>query len=375
VILVSLDGFRWDYFGRAPTPNLDGLMARGVHARWMVPSFPSITFPNHYSIVTGLYPEHHGIVGNEMAEPAGGLRFQIHDTAAVLDSHWWGGEPLWVTAERQGEHAGSYFWPGSEAAIEGVRPTFFTRFDNRVPGQERIDAVLGWLDLPREQRPRFVTMYFSNTDQAGHRYGPDSPQVAAAVRAVDSLIGLLVTGLERHGVLDQVNIVIVSDHGMAATSPDRAIYLEDYVEPDRLDIVTTGALLFARPRGGDAAELVRALRRAPHLSVWTRDEVPERFHYRASPRITDIVGVADEGWLVGTRAEAATRAFPGGEHGYDNALVSMRAIFIAAGPAFKRGYTSEPFQNIHVYDLLCAVLGLTPAPNDGSPDSTRALLQ
>jgi predicted AlkP superfamily pyrophosphatase or phosphodiesterase len=375
VILISLDGFRWDYLGRTPTPTMDRLMARGVRARWMVPVFPSLTFPNHYSIVTGLYPEHHGIVGNEFEDSAGVQRFSLHDSMAVRDSRWWGGEPLWVTAERQGVHAGSYFWPGSEATIAGVRPSFVTRFDNRVPGQERVDAILGWLDLPREQRPRFVTMYFSNADQAGHRYGPDSPQVVDAVRAVDSLIGLLVTGLERHGILDQVNIVIVSDHGMAATSPDRAIYVDDYVDPERLDIVYTNAVLFARPRGGDAADLARALGRAPHLSVYLRGEVPERLHYRANPRITEIVGIADEGWLVGTRAAAAAHGFPSGEHGYDNALTSMRAIFIAAGPAFKRGYTAEAFQNIHVYDLLCAVLGLTPAPNDGSLDSTSALLR
>jgi predicted AlkP superfamily pyrophosphatase or phosphodiesterase len=374
VILVSLDGFRWDYFGRAPTPNMDALMARGVHARWMVPVFPSITFPNHYSIATGLYPEHHGIVGNEIEDPQSGLWFRIRDTSAVRDSRWWGGEPLWVTAERQGVRAGTYFWPGSEATIEGVRPSFTVRFDNRVPGQQRVDGVVGWLELPREQRPRLVTMYFSNTDQAGHEYGPDSPEMLDAVRAVDSLVGLLVTGLERRGLLDQVNIVLVSDHGMAATSPSRAIFVDDYVDPERLDIVSTHAVLFARARGGDAAGLARALGRAPHLSVYLRGEVPERFHYRDNPRITDIVGVADEGWLVVTRAEAAARRFPGGEHGYDNALASMRAIFIAAGPAFKRGFTSEPFQNIHVYDLICAVLGLRPAPNDGSLDSTRALL-
>jgi len=375
VIVVSLDGFRWDYFGRTPTPYMDQLMVRGVHARWMVPAFPSITFPNHYTIVTGLYPEHHGIVSNSIEEPKTGRRFAIGDTTAVRDGAWWGGEPLWVTAERQGEHAATYFWPGSEATIGGVRPSFTKRFDDRVPGADRINELLGWLDLPREQRPRFLTMYFSNVDHAGHEYGPDSPQVLEAVRAVDSLIGLLVTGLERRGLLDQVNIVIVSDHGMAATSRDRVIYVDDYVDPSKLDIVATGPVLFAWPRGGDTAQVARALARAPHLAVYTRDQVPERLHYRASPRITAIVALADEGWDVRTRAEDVPgRRFPGGEHGYDNALASMRAIFIAAGPAFKRGYTSEAFQNIHVYDLLCAVLGLRPAPNDGSPDSTRAML-
>jgi len=376
VILISLDGFRWDYFGRAPTPTLDRLMARGVHARWMVPAFPSLTFPNHYTIVTGLYPEHHGIVANSMEDPANGLRFEIHDTAAVRSSRWWGGEPLWVTAERQGVHAGTYFWPGSEAVIGGVRPSFTEVFDNHVPGQARVDGVLGWLALPRERRPRFVTMYFSNVDQAGHRFGPESPQVAEAVHAVDSLIGLLVTGLERRGLLDQVNIVVVSDHGMTSESPDRVIWVDDYVDPARLDIVSDGEELLAWPRGTDTAAIVRALARAPHLTVYPRDQVPARLHYRASPRIPAIVALADEGWDVRTRAEAEARSsFPHGGHGYDNALTSMRAIFIAAGPAFKQGYTAEPFQNIHVYDLLCAVLGLRPAPNDGSPDSTRALLR
>jgi predicted AlkP superfamily pyrophosphatase or phosphodiesterase len=376
VILISLDGFRWDYFGRTPTPNMDRLVARGVRARWMVPAFPSLTFPNHYTIVTGLYPEHHGIVANSIEEPASGLRFGIGDTAAVRSSHWWGGEPLWVTAERQGVHAATYFWPGSEASIGGMRPSFSKAFDNRVPGQERVDGVLGWLGLPREQRPRFVTMYFSDVDHAGHQYGPDSPRVLEAVRAVDSLIGLLVTALERHGLLDQVNIVVVSDHGMAPMSPDRVIWVDDYVDPATLDIESDGAELLAWPRGADTAAIVRALAKAPHLTVYTRDQVPERLHYRANPRIPAIVALADEGWDVRTRAKAEpAREFPRGGHGYDNALPSMRAILIAAGPAFKQGYTSEAFQNIHVYDLLCAVLGLQPAPNDGSPDSTRALLR
>jgi predicted AlkP superfamily pyrophosphatase or phosphodiesterase len=376
VILVSLDGFRWDYFGRTATPTMDRLMARGVRARWMVPAFPSLTFPNHYTIVTGLYPEHHGIVANSIEEPGSGLRFGIHDTAAVRSGRWWGGEPLWVTAERQGVHAATYFWPGSEALIGGLRPSFYKAFDNRVPGQERVDGVLGWLALPREQRPRFVTMYFSNVDRAGHQYGPDSPQVLEAVRAVDSLIGLLVTGLERRGLLDQVNIVVVSDHGMTGMSPDRVIWVDDYVDPARLDIESDGEELLAWPRGTDTAAIVSALARAPHLTVYTRERVPERLHYRANPRIPAIVALADEGWDVRTRAEAEpARTFPRGGHGYDNALASMRAIFIAAGPAFKQGYTADAFQNVHVYDLLCAVLGLTPAPNDGSADSTRALLK
>ena len=376
VILVSLDGFRWDYLGRAPTPNLDRLIARGVRARWMTPVFPTLTFPNHYTIVTGLYPEHHGIVGNRFVDPTG-TRFAYTDTVAVRDPRWWGGEPVWVTAERQGVHAGTHFWPGSEAVIGGVQPSFTKRYDGTVPNASRVQTLLSWLDLPGDRRPRFLTLYLSDADDAGHRNGPDAPEMLGAIRAVDSAVGLLVRGLERRRILGRVNIVVVSDHGMAPTSPQRLVYVEDYVDTARVDLIQSGALVMVSPRDGAVDRLYEALRRAPHVAFFRRADLPARLHYSSNPRIAPIVGLVDEGWEFTTHGAISRRqgGFDGGEHGYDSALPSMRAIFIAAGPAFRRGYVAEPFQNIHVYELICAVLGLRPAPNDGSLDSVRVMLR
>ncbi len=375
VILISVDGFRWDYRGRTPTPTLDRLVARGVRARWMTPVFPTLTFPNHYAIVTGLYPAHNGIVGNRFVDSTG-ARFVYTDTIAEADSRWWGGEPLWVTAERQGAHAGTYFWPGSEAAIGGVRPSFAKKYDGSVPDSARVRELLGWLDLPRDRRPRFLTLYLSQVDDAGHDHGPDDPATLAAIRDADSVIGLLVAGLERRRILDQVNIIVVSDHGMAPTSRDRVVVLDDYVDLARVDVIQSGAFVMLGMRGADADSIYEAVRRAPHVRFYRRGGIPARLHYSGSSRIPPIIGLADDGWeVVPRRAGRRPESFDGGTHGYDNASPLMRATFIAAGPAFRRRYVARPFQNIHVYELVCRILGLTPAPNDGSLDSVRVLLR
>lgn len=378
VILVSLDGFRWDYLGRTPTPNLDRLMARGVRARWMVPVVPTVTFPNHYSIVTGLYPEHHGIVGNRMVDPADGARFLYSDSSSAWQTRWWGGEPLWNTATRQGRRSATYFWPGSDVEIAGLRPTYWKKFDQRVPGGERVAEVLRWLDLPDSQRPAFLTLYFREVDHFGHENGPESPEVLLAVRTVDSLVGLLVSGLKARGLSDMVNLIVVSDHGMAQTSPERVVFLDDSFDPAAVDQVSLGPFVSLRSRTGRSEPLARALVNAgPHVRFYRRAETPARWHYRDNPRITDVVGVAEDGWTFTTRDWYARnrQRLLGGSHGYDNADPAMRAIFIAAGPAFQRGLVVEPFQNVHVYELICAVLGLRPAPNDGSLDSVRVMLR
>jgi predicted AlkP superfamily pyrophosphatase or phosphodiesterase len=377
VVLVSIDGFRSEYLDRYAAPHLRALAAAGVRARWMEPSFPVLTFPNHYTIVTGLTPAHHGIVNNTMVDPHDGARFRMSDSVQVRRSVWWGGEPLWVTAEQQGMHAASYFWPGSEANIKGVRPTFWQRYDEEVPLAARVDAVLGWLTRTDTRRPRFVTLYFSTVDHAGHDAGPASDAVRAAVLAVDSAVGRLVGGLAALGLSDRVNLVVLSDHGMAETSPDRLVYLDDLVERNSVDTVGLGAFIAINPRSGDTTGLLRSLRAAPHLHVYPRDSTPESWRYRDNPRIPAIIGVPDEGWLLTTRAAQAAVRNPGtkGAHGFLPTDSSMHALFIASGPAFRRGASVAPFRNVHVYELLCAVLGLQPAPNDGSLDSVRAILR
>ena len=288
VILISIDGFRYDYFGKAPTPNLDSLIARGVRARYMVPSFPTKTFPNHYTIVTGLYPAHHGIVANTMWDDDLHATFKMSDRKQVQDARWWGGEPIWVTAQKAGQKTAPMYWPGSEAAIEGRLPTYWEACDekHKTAFEYRVNKVLSWLDLPAPERPTFLTLYFENVDQAGHDYGPDSPQVVEAIERVDRMIGLLLQGLQARGIEDQVNIVVVSDHGMAACSRQRLIMLDDYVDLSNVIVVDTTPVLAAKAKDGNNAALVARLKRVPHLTVYTPDTVPQRLHFSGNPRIT-----------------------------------------------------------------------------------------
>lgn len=375
VVLVSLDGFRWDYLQRPFAVNLRRLAQQGVHAQRMIPAFPSLTFPSHYAIVTGLYPEHHGIIDNTMFDSVLGV-FRISDTSAVRNAAWWGGEPVWVTAETQGRHAASFFWPGSEAAIKGVRPSRSMTFNDRFPNAARVDSVLTWLTLPGSQAMSLVTLYYSDVDHAGHEFGPNSPQVDSAIARVDSMIGRLMTGIAVRGLSNRVNVIVVADHGMTAVSPDRVIFLDDYISLGDVDIVDASADGWLIPKPGTLDEVYGKLKGAnPHLAVYRKADVPARFHYNDNSRITPLVLMADDGWMITTHARSALRPPHGGEHGYDNQLPSMGALFVAAGPAFRRGVTVRPFQNIHVYDLLCRILGLKPAPNDGSLDSTRAMLR
>ncbi|HEV2291148.1 MAG TPA: nucleotide pyrophosphatase/phosphodiesterase family protein [Gemmatimonadales bacterium] len=376
VVLVSLDGFRADYLERPGAVHLRQLATEGVRAAWMQPSFPSITFPNHYTIVTGLYPEHHGIVGNSMRDPALG-RFSLSDSAANADPRWWGGEPIWATAEKQGKHAAVFFWPGSEAGQGGARPEFWRHYDGRVSFDARVAQVLQWLAMKNDSAPQFIAVYFSEPDHQGHMRGPDSPQVDTAIAEVDAEVGKLLAGIDSLGMKDQVDVVVVSDHGMAAISPDRVVYLDDYVPDGWYTLIEAGPGARIAPKAGYVDSVYRRLKGAnPHLAVYLKSEVPARFHYDANPRIPAIVAIADDGWYVTTHAWAARHpVVNGGEHGYDNALPAMRALFVAEGPDFKRGARVGAFQNIHVYDLLARLLHLTPAPNDGSPDSTAAMLR
>jgi predicted AlkP superfamily pyrophosphatase or phosphodiesterase len=379
VILISFDGWRWDYIDRVPAPNLRALASRGVRATELIPSFPSFTFPNHYTIATGLYPEHHGIVANTMAEPGFPERFTM-SAQTSKDARWWGGEPIWVTAVLQGRRAAAMFWPGTEVAIRGVRPTYWVPFDDEVPNAERVARSVGWLALPDSRRPAFVSVYFSEVDHAGHDAGPESAELRAAATHLDEALGDLIAGVKRLGLDDRTTIVVVSDHGMTPVADDRRIFLDDYVGLSLVDVVESGSLLQLAPRTGSIDAIYRQLHgKHPHLTIYRREQLPARFHYRDNARIQPIVGVLDEGWIVTTH-EAEARRKPDarprrGAHGYDPRLRSMHGLFVAAGPPIRRGLVVAPFENIHIYDLLCSVLKLTPARNDGDPAVTRPFLR
>lgn len=377
LVLISLDGFRWDYHAKAPAPHLRRLMARGVTAERLIPVYPTKTFPNHYSIVTGLYPARHGIVSNNIREPETNRRFTMADREAMGDPRWWRGEPLWVTAERQGRRTATLFWPGSEAPIDGVRPDEWTPYDESVPNHERVVRILRWLALPRGRRPAFITGYFSDVDDAGHEAGPESAAVREAIASVDGLVGAIADGIAAMGLADEVSLVVVSDHGMTTISSDRLIPLGEYLDLSTVDVVDLDVHLGLNPREGSADELHRRLAHAhPHLRVYRRHETPAAWRYREQARIPAIVGVADEGWMMvrsGSRLATGPRRVRG-NHGFDPGLRSMHGLFVAAGPAFRRGVTVPPFENVHIYNALAAAIGVTPALNDGSPAIAQQLL-
>jgi predicted AlkP superfamily pyrophosphatase or phosphodiesterase len=377
VILISIDGFRADYLDRGLTPTLAALAADGVRADALRPSFPTLTFPNHYTLVTGLYPDHHGIVNNRMVDPASGKTFVYKEQDTIADPAWWGGEPLWVSVEKQGRHAATMFWPGSDVAIDGVRPSLWMHFDGRLTPDQRVDQLLRWTDVAGDARPSFYTLYLEQVDHAGHDDGPDSPGVNAAMRVVDAALARLVDGLEARGLFDRTNIVIVSDHGMTSTAPDRQIFLDDLVDLDAAGFVTGGIIAGMNPKPAAAAGIEHAIL-APHahMQCWRKSGVPRRLHYGTNARVPALLCLADDGWIITTHEDAAKRKhFPLGEHGYDNDDPKMRALFVAHGPAFRSGLRVPEFDNVDVYPLLADLLAIRPAPNDGRLDDVREMLR
>jgi predicted AlkP superfamily pyrophosphatase or phosphodiesterase len=381
LIVVSIDGFRWDYLQRYDAPVLRRLAAEGVHARRMTPSFPSKTFPNHYTLVTGLHPEHHGIVSNWFYDPALGETFGMN-LAAGLEARWWaGGEPVWITAEKQGVRSACFFWPGSESENHGRRPSYYQHFNGKLSCRQRVDGLLAWLDLPAEQRPRLCTLYFDIVDHAGHTFGPDAPETATAAHEADTAVGYLLERLSARGLREKTNLVIVSDHGMAPCGPDRVIFLEDILDTATVQVESTGPNGGVRPKPGGptAAELVARInaRHVPHLQACLREDVPARLHYNQGDRIPPVVLMADVGWNIESKVGWPKRAptYIRGTHGWDPATPDMGALFIAQGPAFRHGEEFADVENIHVYNLLCATLGVRPAPNDGDDRLVRLVLR
>jgi predicted AlkP superfamily pyrophosphatase or phosphodiesterase len=366
VILVSIDGFRADYLDRGLTPNIAALAAGGVRAQSMRPAFPSITFPNHYTLVTGLYPDHHGIVNNAMEDPAmPGTAFSM---ANSHDERWWdGATPIWITAQRQGLRAATMFWPGSDIPIHGTLPDHYVPYDKTIPPDRRTDTVLGWLDLPADQRPAFVTLYFDQVDGAGHAGGPDSPGVNQALRLVDAAIGRLVAGLRQRGLFDQANLIVLADHGMEGNSPDRVIYLDDLVDPTTVHIEAAGVMTGLRAEPGHEAAVEQALLKPrAHMRCWRKGDIPPRLRYGANPRVPALICLAEPGWAIWTHQAVANMkgGFVYGMHGYDTADPLMGALFLAEGPAFRQGAVHATFDNVDVYPLLTHLLAIRPEPND-----------
>jgi predicted AlkP superfamily pyrophosphatase or phosphodiesterase len=372
-ILVSIDGFRADYLARGVTPVLSELAAQGARAA-MRPSFPSKTFPNHYALVTGLRPDRNGMVENTLEDAAiPGVTFKMSNREAVQDRRWWDeGEPIWVTAERAGILTAPVFWPGSEAPIHGVRPTYFLAFDKTVTSEARADKTLSWLDLPAERRPKFLTLYIEVVDSAGHDFGPDAPETNAAIAEADAAVGRLVAGLKARG--QDANLAIVADHGMAPVSLERRLFIDDLLPKDAYRMLAGGAFMTLYPAAGRENEVASALLKThDHVQCWAKADIPVRFHYGKNPRVAPFFCLPDTGWTLTTRDYKPSKPELG-NHGFDPYSPEMAAIFIANGPAFRPGVTLPAFDNVSVYPLLARLVGVTPAPNDGRLGDVAAAL-
>jgi predicted AlkP superfamily pyrophosphatase or phosphodiesterase len=366
VVLISFDGFRPEYLQRLDLPNFERVWREGVRSTGMLPVFPSKTFPNHYSIVTGLYAEHHGLVANRFHDPqrGGGAPYSMYDTLAVWDGSWYRGEPLWVTAEKQGMVSASYFWVASEAAIGGVRPTFWKRYDGRVPNFARVDTVLSWLTLPDERRPHLITMYFSDADDAGHRHGPLSPQLDSAGARLDSALGRLLDGVEKLPIRDRVYFVLVSDHGMSEVSPRWYVALDTLIDLTGVTIADAGPNANLHVEGGRARSIVlrdSINRRMRHGRAYLREDTPAHLRYRADPRIGDLVVIMEDHFQVGRADRPPVEGTA--THGWDPTTANMAALFIVKGPGIPRGKVIGAFENVDIYPLIAELLGLRPAPN------------
>ncbi|WP_266168924.1 ectonucleotide pyrophosphatase/phosphodiesterase [Dyella subtropica] len=381
LLLISIDGYRADYIERNQSPVLASLAKDGVKAESMQPSFPSLTFPNHYTIVTGLRPDHHGMVNNTMRDPQLG-EFTLSNREAGADGRWWAqGTPLWETAGRSGLKTATMFWPGTEAPIHDYRPDHWRPYDAAVTPDQRVDQVLEWLDLPADQRPSFLTLYFDDVDHAGHEHGPDSPQVNAALGKVDAALARLVDGLKQRQLFDHINLILVSDHGMASAPAKNSVMIEKLIPLDHVQTVSKGVLAGFNPKPGyDFAKIEAKLEKPQkHMQCWDKTRVPARFIYGNNPRVPQLLCLANVGWHITTKADQAKKLKDGklslGEHGYDNSDPSMQALFVAHGPAFREGAQLPSFPNVDVYPLMTHLLQLAPAKNDGDFDAVKEALK
>ncbi|MFQ3190145.1 MAG: putative AlkP superfamily pyrophosphatase or phosphodiesterase [Paraglaciecola sp.] len=386
VIMIGVDGLRADTLERMPAINLQALADTGVRAN-MIPAMPTKTFVNFYSLATGLHPKHHGFVSNYPYDRELGRKFNRQ--ADANDPSWWGGEPIWITAEKQGVKAATYFWVGSEVEIDGVRPSIWKPYQQNKDYAERVREVLQWLTLPEKQMPRLITLYFSAVDSAAHDFGVDSIQEREAVAMVDKHIGDLVKGLKQLGLEKRSNIVVVADHGMVNLSDQRVINIDSLVDlsafivpdwSDKSNSVHAPFLnLYATPELLDAAH-AKLHKAHPKMRVLRRGDFPTNYHFDHPQREPDLMLLADPGWSIyASRDKRQPQPMVKlgrsiATHGYDNQSPLMHATFIANGPAFKSKLIAEPFDNIEVYGLLACALKIKPANTDGNVKNIQHLM-
>jgi alkaline phosphatase D len=372
VIMLSLDGFRWNYPDHAQTPVLDSLKKVGVFSE-MIPCFPTKTFPNHYSMATGLYPDHHGIVLNNFYAPDLKMRYSISDRKSVGNGVFYGGEPIWITAKKQGIHTATLYWVGSEAAIKGIRPDIWYPYNHTLPFTSRIDSLVRWLSFPESKRPHLILWYYPEPDGYGHHYGPDGEKTKEMVEQLDRWLGEFFTAMRRLPVYNQLNFIITSDHGMGPISNNKEIILDHYIDTANLQYIDGNNPVYnfgVKP--GKLETVYKKLKTIPHLKVWKHDSLPARLHYGTNIRTHDLTVTADSNWSIYWSWHIGHGK---GTHGYDNAWRAMHAIFYAAGPAFKTNYQQKSFENVDLYPLIAKILKLKPVQTDGHLSDVEKMLK
>ena len=366
LVVVSMDGFRWDFPERYHTPVLDSIEQFGVRAKSIVPCFPTTTFANHYTMATGLYPDVHGIVANSFFAP------EFNERYVVGDGKFYNGEPIWVSAEKQGLKTATFFWVGSEAAIQNIRPTYWKKFDSRIAYEQRIDTVVHWLSLEEPERPHLVMLYFEEPDLLGHKKGLDSIVMKPMIQYLDSLIGLLTAKLNRLPIAENIDLIVMSDHGMAQLSDDKIVLLDQLVDTALIEFSDGyNPMLNIKTKAGKTDEVYEKLKQSKYLQVWKHGELPEYLHYGNNPRTLDLTVCANDGWSIYRSWDGRVQ----GTHGYDFRNSDMHAIFYAIGPSFKKSYKKESFQNIHLYSLMAKLLAIDPAKTQGKLDSICDILR
>ena len=362
--MISFDGFRYNYFHMAETPNFDSFIDNGVHAESLIPVFPSLTFPNHYSIATGSYTDKHRILANSFFSNRLKKKYSMGDSETVQNGDFYGMEPIWVTAEKNGLTTATYFWIGSEAEISGYRPSIYKNYDGSISFESRVDSIISWLEYKDDRRPQLSMLYLSEPDYSGHRYGTKGDEIISSIEKMDDLLGHIINSLKILEVYNKLNIIIVSDHGMAEVDRERVILLDDYINLDYFDVIlgpSVTSLNYIL-----SANHIKIDNSIDHLSVFSQENILEEYHFK-NEDAPDYLLVADEGWFISTTDEIKNKKnFPSGMHGYDSRNMNMHGIFIASGPSFNKGLKIKSFENINIYPIICQVLKIAPYDNDNS---------
>ncbi|XP_068534910.1 ectonucleotide pyrophosphatase/phosphodiesterase family member 5 [Anas acuta] len=379
VLLVSFDGFRWDYIYKVSTPNFHYAMENGVHVKQLTNVFITKTYPNHYTMVTGLYAESHGIVANEMYDPILNETFSLNNMdihssireSGIYNSKFWEeASPIWVTNQMEGHKTGAAMWPGTDVKIHGVLPTYYMPYNESVSFEDRVARFIDWFKL--EEPINFGLLYWEQPDEMGHVLGPENPLMGPIISDTDKKLGYLMFELKKAKLWNVINVIITSDHGMSQSSSERLIELDQYVNRELYQVIDHSPAVAILPKEGKLDEVYEALANAhPNMTVYKKEQIPDRFHYKHNHKIQPILAVADKGWeIVFNKSDG----FPFGNHGYDNNLQEMHPIFLAVGPAFRKNVTREAMNSTDLYPLLCHLLGITPLPNNGSFNNVKDIL-